>query len=311
MTALSRLQSGYYNSAAVSALNPGGLSGNGHVTNFPALLVDVGDVAAQVANDADDAAAYAQSTAASALTNATSTTNTSVTAAGTTKSITFVETGRVFAKGQTISFAISATPANQMICRIDAVDNTAKTMSLTVLSSSGAGSATAWTIALAAVSGTPTSRQVIGGGLATGGGDFSTDRTITVTASTPAQVAAGTDNATAVTPSSLAQSLEPQTLADGATINWDMSPKLSAKVTIGGNRNLAEPTNPRLGETYVLDIYEDGTGGRTMTFNVCYDFGGITPSMPTAAGARATMTARCLNATPGSIKFDCTFRRAA
>lgn len=50
-------------------------------------------------------------------------------------------------------------------------------------------------------------RTVSAGGLATGGGALTADRTITVTASTQVQAEAGTDNATAMTPLRVAQAI--------------------------------------------------------------------------------------------------------
>ena len=50
-------------------------------------------------------------------------------------------------------------------------------------------------------------RSVLVGGLATGGGVLTADRTVTVTASTQAQAEAGTDNATAMTPLRTAQAI--------------------------------------------------------------------------------------------------------
>ncbi len=47
-----RLSSGYYNSLPKSAENPGGLGSNGHVVNFPALLVDVALVVLRAGQDA-------------------------------------------------------------------------------------------------------------------------------------------------------------------------------------------------------------------------------------------------------------------
>ena len=44
--AITRLQTGYYNSNPVSAANPGGLAADGHVVNFPAAMRDLGDVGA-------------------------------------------------------------------------------------------------------------------------------------------------------------------------------------------------------------------------------------------------------------------------
>ncbi|WP_333896288.1 tail fiber domain-containing protein [Brevundimonas aurantiaca] len=68
-TAQERLQQGYYNSAAVSGANPGGLASGGHVQNFPAALADIGTVAQTVGAQsaaAVGAAGSALSAAASA-----------------------------------------------------------------------------------------------------------------------------------------------------------------------------------------------------------------------------------------------------
>lgn len=46
-------------------------------------------------------------------------------------------------------------------------------------------------------------RSIAAAGLATGGGDLSANRTITVTAATGAQAGAGTDNTTVITPLAL------------------------------------------------------------------------------------------------------------
>lgn len=50
----------------------------------------------------------------------------------------------------------------------------------------------------------PTTRQVLAGGLASGGGNLAADRTITVTKATPAEAAAGVRDDVAVTPLGLA-----------------------------------------------------------------------------------------------------------
>lgn len=62
-----RLSSGYYNSDDYDgAANPGGLANDGHETNFPAALVDVGAAAEQAGVDAGTATAKAAEAAASA-----------------------------------------------------------------------------------------------------------------------------------------------------------------------------------------------------------------------------------------------------
>jgi hypothetical protein len=56
-----------------------------------------------------------------------------------------------------------------------------------------------------------------------------------------------------------------QTLTDGATINWDVSLGRVATVTLGAaGRTMAAPTNLKVG-TYILRVYQDGTGSRTIT----------------------------------------------
>lgn len=65
-TAQERLQSGFYNSAAVSGANPGGLASGGHVQNFPAALADIGAVAQTVGTQSAAAVGAAGSAQASA-----------------------------------------------------------------------------------------------------------------------------------------------------------------------------------------------------------------------------------------------------
>jgi hypothetical protein len=65
------------------------------------------------------------------------------------------------------------------------------------------------------------------------------------------------------------------TLSDGATINWDLSAsqKQVVSVTLGGNRTMAAPTNNAAGATYILRVIQDGTGGRTLTWNAEFLWG--------------------------------------
>ena len=76
------------------------------------------------------------------------------------------------------------------------------------------------------------------------------------------------------------------TLTDGATINWDTDSNQVAKVTLGGNRTMAAPTNMKDGATYILRIIQDGTGSRTITWNAVFKWsGGTAPTLSTGAGA--------------------------
>jgi hypothetical protein len=77
------------------------------------------------------------------------------------------------------------------------------------------------------------------------------------------------------------------TLTDGATITPDFAVNNSFTVTLGGNRTLANPTNLVAGQSGVIIINQDGTGGRTLAYGSNYDFGGGTaPTLTTTANAQ-------------------------
>jgi hypothetical protein len=85
-----------------------------------------------------------------------------------------------------------------------------------------------------------------------------------------------------------------QTLTDGATISWDVSQGMVATITLGGNRTLANPTNIKIG-TYILHVYQDGTGGRTLSFGSGYKWAGATSwiGANTGPGAHDIITFVC------------------
>lgn len=65
----------------------------------------------------------------------------------------------------------------------------------------------------------------------------------------------------------------PVTLTDGATINTDASLGSLFRVTLGGNRTLANPTNGIDGQTIMYELKQDGTGSRTITLGSAFNFG--------------------------------------
>lgn len=78
--------------------------------------------------------------------------------------------------------------------------------------------------------------------------------------------------------------VETQTLSDAATVNWNMNNGSVAKVTLGGNRTMAAPTNLKDGGTYILRVIQDGTGSRTVTWNSVFKWpGGTAPTLTTTA----------------------------
>jgi len=81
------------------------------------------------------------------------------------------------------------------------------------------------------------------------------------------------------------------TLTDGASIAWDLNTQQAAKVTLGGNRTLANPTNMKAGASYTLIVVQDGTGSRTLAYGANYKWpSGSAPVLSTAANAIDILT---------------------
>lgn len=64
------------------------------------------------------------------------------------------------------------------------------------------------------------------------------------------------------------------TLTDGATITPDFSTGYNFKVTLEGNRTLANPTNATSGQGGTIFVTQDGTGSRTLTYGSNWKFPG-------------------------------------
>ena len=62
------------------------------------------------------------------------------------------------------------------------------------------------------------------------------------------------------------------TLTDQATVTWDASTQDVCKLTLGGNRTLAAPTNNTTGQFISILVIQDGTGSRTLTWNAVFEF---------------------------------------
>ena len=74
------------------------------------------------------------------------------------------------------------------------------------------------------------------------------------------------------------------TLTDQATVAWDASTQDVCKLTLGGNRTLAAPTNSTTGQFISILVIQDGTGSRTITWNAVYEFASDTaPTLTTTA----------------------------
>ena len=83
------------------------------------------------------------------------------------------------------------------------------------------------------------------------------------------------------------------TLTDQATITWDMSSQSVSKVTLGGNRTMAAPTNGSTGQFCSILVIQDGTGSRTLTWNAVFEFASDTaPTLTTTASKGDLFTFR-------------------
>lgn len=86
-------------------------------------------------------------------------------------------------------------------------------------------------------------------------------------------------------------------LTDAATITVDaavLGDGGVGRVTLGGNRTLGAPSNPVDGQVIVIEVTQDGTGNRTLSYNAVYLFSTDVPSptLSTAAGKMDTMAFR-------------------
>ena len=74
------------------------------------------------------------------------------------------------------------------------------------------------------------------------------------------------------------------TLTDGSTVSWDASTQDVCKLTLGGNRTMAAPTNNTTGQFISILVIQDGTGSRTFTWNAVFEFASDTaPTLTTTA----------------------------
>jgi len=75
-------------------------------------------------------------------------------------------------------------------------------------------------------------------------------------------------------------------LTDGATITPDLTNGFTYSVTLGGNRTMANPSNPIAGQSGSIFIVQDGTGSRTLAWGSYWDFpAGVAPTLTATAGA--------------------------
>ena len=95
----------------------------------------------------------------------------------------------------------------------------------------------------------------------------------------------------AVSGSTVSQKTALTTLTDAGTVAIDASLGPEFKVTIGGNRTLANPSNTIEGQRIFLSVTQDGTGSRTLGFGSNWVSIDPTTSLNTVAGSTSLVTA--------------------
>lgn len=247
----------------------------------------------------------AQAAAASALSApGTAGNSTTSVAIGTgTKNFT-IEAGKGLFLGQTVVIASKSDPSKNMVGLVLSYNSGTGALQVSVSTANGPGTFADWTISLTASGGIPLSRAITPTGLATGGGALSADIAINVPAASASEIAAGDIASKAATPKAIQDSLVPQVLVDQATIAWDWAKAKSALVVLGGNRLIGKPTNYKRGDVQQVEIWQDATGTRLLTYHACYEFGraGV-PVLSTGAGKMDLGTVRCIDDNATTPRF--------
>ena len=75
-------------------------------------------------------------------------------------------------------------------------------------------------------------------------------------------------------------------LTDGSTITWNAATQEVCKVTLAGNRTMAAPTNSTTGQFISILVIQDGTGGRTISWNAVFEFTADTAPTLTATASK-------------------------
>ena len=75
-------------------------------------------------------------------------------------------------------------------------------------------------------------------------------------------------------------------LLDAAVITPDFTQANNFAMTIGGNRTLANPNLPTVGQSGIIYVSQDATGGRSLVFGSYWKFpGGSVPTLTATANA--------------------------
>lgn len=196
-----------------------------------------------------------------------------------------IQKGKLFSPGQTMVAAAASDPTQQMTGVVLSHDPTTGVITILSATSGDGTSYSSWIIALSA-SAFVSYGKIIGAGLATGGGPANVDQTITVPAAIAADVLAGNSAAKALTPKAIYDAAAVMLLPDAPTITPDLSAGINFYTQpLGGNRTLANPINAKSGQSGVIAVAQDSTGGRSLAFGSAWKFPGGMAALSTTPNA--------------------------
>ncbi len=285
-----------------------GLEDGGHQRLFVPAFSGLVGIAQFIAAKAAEVVAAALSVINSANTNATSSSNLTLATSGTI-AFTLDQTGKEFTPGMTVGF--SRLPPNahqQMVVVLATFDKATGQGTGTIQSATAIGGPySGWTVfRTQSGGGVPIQRTFTGGGLVTGGGDFTANRVLTVLAATASQIRQRISNMVAITPVGLAEAQLPLVLPDnGVTLTWDMQTQPAAECTLtGGDRTLATPSGAKKGLTYPLIVRQGDSGGRKLNLPGSVGVGrNGNPSWSVGTGKEDILFLYCLDDTAGAPRF--------
>lgn len=127
-------------------------------------------------------------------------------------------------------------------------------------------------------------RAITAGTGLTGGGNLTADRSFAVDLATAAQIRAGTADKV-VGAGAIYSALAPVALTYGSTVTPDFAAGRNFTLALTGNATLANPTNQAAGQSGLIRISQDATGGRTLSYGTHWKFNGGAPLLTGTANS--------------------------